>query len=248
MDQMSDESFHDTPLMRAVSAALRSHDLLRGRYFTTLEGGRMTVKAFCRSQQQFFFAVRFFSRPMAALAARMPTSAQRQGLVHNLAEEQGWDDEREAHHACDPMLAHDHTMMAFLQTLGVSQAEQAVQREGAAVRAFNLGLIGACMMEPTDLAFACIGMIEYAFADVSAIIGREVVARGWISPQELVHYKLHAEIDKRHAADFFQMVQPSWEAGGATRAMLEDGMALGLHLFHRLYEDLYDGAHLSESV
>ncbi len=154
---------------------------------------------------------------MAALAARIPDSQNRLPLIHNLAEEHGLAgaDEtpgnthsRQVGSAGDglpfqPSLAHDQTFRTFLKRLGVSTPSASdPQQEGPAVRAFNLALWGSCATEPPATAFACLGAIEYAFADISALIGRSVVARGWTSNEELVHYKLHAEVDKRHAPTF----------------------------------------------
>ncbi len=52
-----------------------------------------------------------------------------------------------------------------------------------------------------------------------------------------MHYKLHAEIDERHAAEFFRSSKPSWAGEPARRAEIEDGVKLGLHVFGRLYEE-----------
>ena len=60
-----------------------------------------------------------------------------------------------------------------------------------------------------------------------------------MSFDQLVHYKLHAEIDKHHAAEFFQSTAAAWVSGGVGRANVENGIALGLYLFNRLYVDLY---------
>lgn len=199
----------------------------------------MSCEVFTRTQEQFYFAVRFFSRPMAALTARMPDSASRRGLIHNLAEEQGADD---AGGALDPALAHDRTFACFLGTLGVTPTQLDALRAQAAVSAFNNTLMGVCLMEPVALAFGCLGIIEHAFAGISARIGSTVVRRGWIQESELVHYKLHAEIDERHAADFFQVVAADWQNNPPRRLEIEDGIRLGLHVFSRLYDDLLDEA------
>jgi pyrroloquinoline-quinone synthase len=213
--------------------------VLKNGFFTGLADGSLDRAAFVRTQRQFYFAVRFFPRAMAALTARMPDSALRLGLVHNIAEEHGFDDEDDARPVgFDPSMAHDLTFLEFLQTLGVSAAEMAAEREGPAVRAFNTALIGACMMERRELAFACLGTIEYVFADVCEMIGKSVVEKGWIAAEELVHYKLHAQIDKRHARDFFVVLEGAWRAEPAVRAAAEDGMMLALYLFDRLYLDL----------
>jgi pyrroloquinoline-quinone synthase len=74
------------------------------------------------------------------------------------------------------------------------------------------------------------------------LIGRAVTERGWVNSNHLVHYKLHAEIDKHHAAEFFQSAAAAWAGGGVSRSHVESGVELGLYLFNRLYVDLYRDA------
>ena len=218
-----------TSAREMADALLLARPILDNPYFAALRDGTMDHAAFVRTQRQFFFAVRFFSRPMAALMARMPDSESRRVLMHNLAEEHGFDDEGDG--GLHPAMAHDRTFLAFLATLGVDSMSG--ETEGAAVRAFNLALLGACQNEPPALAFACLGIIEYTFADISALIGKAVVERGWIAQSELVHYKLHAEIDKRHASEFFAAIET------ADVQAVTDGLALGLHLFDQLYASFF---------
>lgn len=99
-----------------------------------------------------------------------------------------------------------------------------------------------CVMERPETAFACLGVIEHVFAGISARLGATVVQRNWVSAEELVHYNLHEEIDGRHAAEFFECAEKAWLSGGDDRADLEDGVRLGLHVFDRLYEDLWESA------
>ena len=228
---------HTGTLMEYVDMAHRRAAILGNGYFTDLATDAMNRERFVRSQKQFYFAVRYFSRPMAALMARMPDSASRQGLIHNLSEEHGYDDES-ADAGFDSALAHDLTFLAFLRSLGITGQEMAKERAAAGVRAFNVALMGACTMERIETAFGCLGVIEYAFADICELIGRKVVERGWIAQEDLVHYKLHAQIDKRHAADFFKVVDGAWTRDPAARLAIEDGVQLGLHVFNRLYEEL----------
>jgi pyrroloquinoline-quinone synthase len=223
-------------LLSWVAREADSHALFRNEYFTSLKEREMSREVFMATQQQFYFAVRYFPRPMAALMARMPDSALRQGLVHNVSEEHGF--EEETGEGFDPVLAHDVTFRRFLASLGVRPGGMPEVREGAAVRAFNTSLMGTCLMERTEVAFACLGVIEHSFAGLSALIGNSVVGQGWVASHALVHYTLHAEIDQRHAADFFKAVAGAWAAGGISRAAVEDGVWLGLHIFNRLYGDL----------
>lgn len=197
-------------------------------YFAALPA-KMTRESFLDSQSQFYHAVRFFARAMGALLARQPDSASRQVLMHNLAEEHGWDEEQGGDFR--PGLAHDRTFLQFLDSLSARPGSQ-----GPEVRAFNLALLGACSSETVPFAFACLGMIEYAFADISAFIGTTVVARGWVSQERLVHYSLHAEIDKRHAAEFFEVIE------GAPEEEVLAGLLYGWHIFAQLYRTLAERA------
>jgi pyrroloquinoline-quinone synthase len=222
-------------MLAAVESSMMRQPVHLGAYFAGLSTGTLCRDCFVRSQKQFYFAVRYFSRPMAALMARMPDSASRQSLMHNLAEEHGYEETRGDFR---PSMAHDHTFLAFLKSLGVDTGDVRGEVEGPAVMAFNFALMGVCTSGDVETAFACLGIIEYTFADLSAIIGSAVVESGWVPRERLVHYALHAEIDKEHAAGFFRMVEPAWNAGGMARRRVEQGLVLGLHIFHQLYEDL----------
>ncbi len=233
---------HFSDQMGAVSRLADQAAILDNEYFTALSQDAMSRAAFCETQKQFFFAVGFFSRPMAALMARIPDSGARAALIQNLADEHGFEDQGGQPAAFDPQLAHDRTFLRFLGTLGVTPHEMGSTCERSPVRAFNAALMGACVAEPIEVAFGCLGVIEYVFADISALIGQVVVERGWVSSEQLVHYKLHAEIDKHHAAEFFQSTAAAWTGGGVGRANVESGVELGLYLFNRLYLDLYRDA------
>ncbi len=240
-------------LMQVVELQKASSGILCSSYFTTLQNSEMPRSTFESTQQQFFYAVRFFSRAMAALAARIPDSTTRLPLIHNLAEEHGLADEDDAagsgdiraqdaaghHDPFHPALAHDRTFLAFLERLRVASPATGQEHiERSAVRAFNLALWAVCAIEHPSTAFACLGAIEYAFADISALIGNSIVDRGWMSRDKLVHYRLHAEIDKRHAGDFFNVVVSDWADDATGRHHVESGLSFGFYLFKRLYDDM----------
>lgn len=212
-------------VQRAADRLLEQHPVATHPYFTKLCSQEMTRESFVNSQCQFFHAVGFFSRAMAALLARQPDSASRQVLMHNLAEEHGWDEEKGGQFR--PGFAHDRTFLQFLASL-----QSQPQAQGPEVRAFNLALYGACLSETVPFAFACLGIIEYAFADISALIGSAVVQNRWVPKDALVHYSLHAQLDKRHAAEFFEVVEnhPPEE--------VQAGLDYGWHIFSQLYRGL----------
>jgi len=82
------------------------------------------------------------------------------------------------------------------------------------------------------------GIIEHAFAGIASIIGQAVVQNGWVKKENLIHYTLHAEIDCRHAAEFFTVVEKQWNVP-ARRYYIDQGLQLGAYIFDRLYRDLY---------
>ena len=204
-------------------------DILHNPYLEALVDGSMPLANFLRTQEQFFFAVTFFPRPMAALVGRLPDPAQRLDILRNLVEEHGEFEQSAFHHT---------TFQEFLRRIG-SEPEKLDQLDlWPAVRAFNSVLTTACLMDEIEVGIACMGVIEQAFAGISARIGQGVVRRGWVAEDRLVHYKLHAEIDERHAEEFFAVIEPSW-ADAHRRYLIDQGLQLGAHVFDRLYRELY---------
>ena len=67
-------------------------------YLQALVDGTMSLEVFRRTQEQFFFAVTFFPRPMAALVGRLPDPRQRLDILRNVVEEHGDFEEAAFHH------------------------------------------------------------------------------------------------------------------------------------------------------
>lgn len=215
-----------TTTLAPISSLAKEHydrsQFMRNPYFIALADGSMELAEFRASQAQFYHAVRYFARPMSLLIGRIPNPAQRLAILHNIVEEHG---------EFEPNHFHEATFRRFLQSVGTTPSPIS----GAPVDAFNLLLAGVCGQDAIPKAVCCIGIIEYAFAEVSALIGRVVVERGCVAQNELVHYSLHAEIDLRHAAELFEVVEmePDFDPD-EVRA----GLQLGLYAFDRLYRDL----------
>jgi pyrroloquinoline-quinone synthase len=209
---------------------LKRLGILRNAYFSALQDGSMTLDCFRRSQEQFFYAVTFFPRPMAALVGRIPDPAARLDILHNLVEEHGEFQEDRFHH---------NTFQRFLTTIGGRAEDPALRPIWPALRAFNSVLTCSCVLDELEVGVACMGIIEHAFAPISAIIGKAVVERGWVKPDDLVHYRVHAEIDERHAEEFFAVIEPSWNEP-SRRHFIVQGLELGAYVFDRLYRDMYE--------
>jgi pyrroloquinoline-quinone synthase len=210
-----------------AAQAIEDGGLLRNPYLSSVQS-EMSLEQFRRSQEQFFFAVSFFSRPMAALVGRIAEPRQRLDILHNLVEEHGEFNEEAFHHT---------TFQQFLRSIGSDPAHLDALALWPCVRAFNSVLTCACVLDEIEVGIGCIGVIEYSFADIARIIGRAVVDRGWVAADKLVHYRLHAEIDRRHADEFFAVIEPGWNEP-RKRYNIEQGLRMGVYIFDRLYADL----------
>ena len=215
-----------------AAAVLGRVNILENPFFRALADGSMDLAYFRRTQEQFSFAVTFFPRPMSALVGRITDPRRRLDVLRNLVEEHGEFDEAAFHHT---------TFRRFLSTIGGDPAGLDGVRIWPCVRAFNSVLTAACVLDELEVGICCMGVIEQAFAGVSAAIGQAVVRRGWVPAGRLVHYKLHAEVDERHAEEFFAVVENTLDdPQGPYR--VEQGLALGAYIFDRLYRDLFNTA------
>ena len=211
---------------------LKRVGMLDNPYLASLENGSMTRAMFQTSQEQFFFAVTFFPRPMAALVGRIDDPHLRLDILGNLIEEHGEFDASAFHH---------NTFKRFLASINANAETLDRLQLWPEVRAFNSVLTASCVLDAVEVGIGCMGIIEQAFAGISAKIGNAVVSRGWVKRDELVHYKLHAQIDERHADEFYAVVEPGW-TDEARQYLIIQGLELGAYVFDRLYRDLYEKA------
>ena len=199
-------------------------------YFAALRDGSMSREDFIETQIQFLFAVTFFSRPMAVLAGRLPRPEMRLSLLHNVSDEHG---------AGDLGFSHERTFLTLLGRLGVSLEDIEARALWPEVRAFNTILAGACTLDDTFTALATLGIIEDLFSGISAELGSAILERGWLRPQELVHYATHETLDVAHADGFYRELDDAYERHPRHTYPIDQGLELGAYVFLRLYEDLY---------
>lgn len=191
----------------------------------------MSREDFIETQVQFLFAVVFFSRPMAALAGRMPRPELRLSLLENVADEHGDG---------NLSLCHEQTFLRFLDRLGVPREDIEPRTLWPEVRAFNTALAGVCMLDDLYTALAALGIIEDLFSSISAQIGRAVIDRGFLGEGQIVHYKTHEELDVAHAEGFYQPLYAAHAEHPRHAYQIEQGLELGGYVFMRLYDDLYE--------
>lgn len=207
------------------------YDLQNHPYFEALEQGHLSHEDFVETQIQFLFAVVFFSRPMAMLAARLPRPEMRLSVLENVHDEHGGGDLR---------MSHERTFLDLLERLGVTREEVEARALWPEVRIFNTTLAGVCMADDVWTAVAALGIIEDLFAGISARLGRGIVARGWLEAKDLVHYATHEELDVEHADDFYKIIEPLWARDARHAYQIEQGLELGACVFLQMYKGLYD--------
>ena len=201
-------------------------------YFIALKSGAFTKEDFVETQIQFYFAVLFFSRPMAALAAKIPTPEQRLEVLRNAWEEHG-----------EGMLdkTHGRTFLELLKRLNDITPEMVEDRKlWPEVRIFNTTLVGAAVLDDYLIGVGMLGMIERMFCEISSWIGRDIIARGWMTAENMIHYNVHEKVDIRHSQDFFDILEPVWNRNDPSeKYSIEQGLRLGATVFNDLYRGLY---------
>lgn len=218
-------------LQDSIASILEEHPVAGNPYFSGLRDGAMTKADFIETQIQFYYAVVFFSRPMAVLAAKIPSAATRTEILRNVWEEHG---EGNAEHR------HGATFLELLKRLdGITQLDVEARALWPELRAFNTTLIGCCALDDWEIGAGCLGIIERIFVDISAWIGTSIAERGWLPADKVVHYSVHKVLDVRHSDDFFATLAPTWEQSAGKRYLIQQGLQLGAYAFDRLYRDLY---------
>ena len=219
-------------LNELIEKVLKDTNYRENPYFVNLREKSFDKEDFLETQMQFFYAVIFFSRPMAALAAKIPTPELRLEVLRNVWEEHG-----------EGSLTHGHgrTFLEFLRRLGGVREEDVYLRGlWADVRIFNTTLSGASVLDDFIVAVGTLGMIERMFSDISAWIGQGVIANGWLTEDEMIHYKLHQELDIKHSEDFFKILDAPFQKSAENRYLIEQGLRLGATVFNNLYTGLWN--------
>jgi len=218
-------------LNNLIEQVLKDTNYSENPYFKNLRDKTFEKEDFIETQIQFFYAVIFFSRPLAALAAKIPTPELRLEILRNAWEEHG-----------EGSLAQGHgtTFLEFLKRIG-SVTEEDVHLRGlsADVRIFNTTLSGVSVLDDFIIAVGTLGIIERMFSDISARIGQGVTENGWLAAGDMIHYALHQELDVKHSEDFFKILDLPFKKSAENRYLIEQGLRLGATLFNNLYLGLW---------
>jgi len=214
-----------------IQNVLSQTDYIRNPYFQGLKSGDFEKEDFIETQIQFYYSVIFFSRPMAALAAKIPSPELRIEVLRNVWEEHGEGNLSQG---------HGRTFLELLNRLGsVNLHEVELRGLWPEIRIFNTTLAGTAVLDDFLIGVAMLGVIERMFSDISAIIGNGIVSRGWIDAEKMVHYTIHQKLDIKHSDDFFNILQEPFLKTEANRYHIEQGLRLGATLFNDMYLGLW---------
>jgi pyrroloquinoline-quinone synthase len=217
-------------LRRTVERLKNRLAIERNPYLTALSDSSMSREDFVETQIQFIFAVAFFSRPMAVLAARLPRPEMRLALFSNVSDEHG---------AGDLSFSHESTFLTLLSRFGVTPEDIDRRALWPEVRAFNTTLAGLCLLDDTMTALAGLGIIEDLFSGISATLGEAILSRGWLTKADLVHYATHEMLDVTHADAFYRLLDEPYELHPRHAYQIDQGLELGAYAFSRMYQDLH---------
>ena len=220
-----------TSLNQLINEILKENDYPNNPYFVNLDKEKFEKDDFLETQIQFYFAVIFFSRSMTALAAKVPSRRARLGILKNIWEEHGEG---------QLPLSHGHTFVQFLKNIGGIDIQQIKYRGlWPEVRIFNTTLIGASALDDFLIGVGLFGIIERMFVEISSLIRNAVIKNRWLSESKIVHYKMHSELDIKHAQDFFEILESPFLKNDENKYYIEQGLRMGAELFNSLYLGLW---------
>lgn len=207
-----------------------SIDFKNNPYFIHLLAGDFEKADFIETQIQLYFVTHFLVRPLGALVGKIPECPTRLNIIENLYEEhgEGFVDE-----------FHKNTFLSFLNNLGVTKENIKLRALWPEVRAFNMTLLGSCMLDDYLVAAPMLGIIEYMFSSVSSWTEQGILQRDWLNQDQMRYYKTHEKLDIKHAQDFFLCVEKNWFASEEDKYYIQQGIHLGAYCFNNLYEELY---------
>lgn len=214
-----------------INNILEESGFRKNPYFICLKNNEFELDDFIETQIQFYWVVAFFSRPMAALAAKIPSAKLRMEIVRNVWEEHGEGDLKNV---------HGHTFIELLKRLGTNVDAIEGKTLSANVRIFNTCLSGCCVLDDYRIGVGVMGMIERMFCEISSWIAEGIVLNKWLKKEDLIHYNLHEDLDIKHSDDFFNVLKGSWGQSRENDYLIEQGLRMGTKLFNNLYLGLFE--------
>lgn len=203
-------------------------------YFKNLKNGDFEKIDFIETQIQIYFVISVFPRLLSDLIKKLPEGTARMNIIQNLYE--GHVEHQNMHSVED-----DRTLlMLFLNKLGMSKEEINKRALWPESRQFIMTGRGTCALDTYIVGAAFLGAIEYMFLSVAKWTEFSLVDRGWLSEKDLLYYANHEKLDKKHAQNFFDLIEKRWEDSEVDKYYIKQGLLLGAFAFNDLYAHLYE--------
>lgn len=211
-----------------IKDVLKTSNYNNNPYFKALQKQIFDKNDFIETQCQFYNAVKFFSRPMAVVAAKIPNPELRIEILRNVWEEHGEGDTTQMHGITfkELLFRLDKNSIKNIENASLSPD----------VRLFNTALTGVSVMDDFAVGVSVFGIIERMFVDISAWIAEEIVNNQWLAEDQLIHYTVHKKLDLKHSQDFFDVLG---HYHTEKKYEIEQGLMMGATMFNNLYEGLY---------
>lgn len=197
-------------------------------YFSKLVNGSMSFELFKYSQNNFYSAVCYFSRPMFLLCSKIEDYEDRLIILENIIDEHGNGDIKDSHGV---------TYKNYLLNLGVKEIDINKTFNHSAVSNFYSIINNTIENDNIETALAMFGIMEDRYTEISSSIANSLVKNNWLKKDQMSHYKTHKQIDTYHAELFYKLVRHKW-IKETCKADIKKGLKLGNKLIFDIFNNL----------
>lgn len=199
-------------------------------YFKNLKNGDFEKVDFIETQIQIYNVIHIFPKLLADLLVKLPEGTAKMNIVQNLYED----------HNTDSAEDDRSLLLLFLNKLGISKEEINKRILWPEARMFIMAARGTCALDTYIVAAAFLGAIEFMFLSVAKWTEFGLVERGWLTDKDLLYYANHEKLDKKHAQNFFDLIEKRWDSSEVDKYYIKQGLLLGAFAFNDLYKHLYE--------
>lgn len=219
----------DKTINQYLDSILDDIKFFHNPYFKNLKNGDFEKVDFIETQIQIYNVVSVFPKLLSDLIAKIPEGNLRMNIVQNLYEG----------HSVDASEDDQNLLALFLNRLGMPKSEIDKRALWPEARMFMMTARGTTALDSYVVAAGFLGAVECMFLSVAKWIEFGLVERGWLTDKDLLYYANHEKMDKKHAQNFFDLIDKPWNDSEVDKYYIKQGLLLGAFAFNDLYEHLY---------
>jgi hypothetical protein len=207
-----------------------------------------SLESFFLTQRYFVICVSHWSTILICLLQKVPPQPsfiqERLVLIENLFDEHGKGDIQAAHvYTFSRFCARLSDKVSFfeekkgqkntvLSNKVSSFEEKKGQKSQQACQDFNEQVLNFIQEKDWKEGFACLGAIEYLYAQISSKLHKCVQTRFQIPAQEIPHYCCHEELDVKHGED---LLLAATRSSDFCKSKVEQACLAGIQFIENLY-------------